>query len=111
MLAVRRHLLREHQGRLGGYIFDGFSLFMTRKLESDSVELVGRARDKSVYQIKIKYVAELSMTDGRAMQVLNLILRRAMGGLNLQLVQRNFYDAAARVSVQNLDTKFPLNFH
>lgn len=37
------------------------------------------------------------MTDGMATQVLNLILRRVMEGLNLQLLKRDFFDAMNKV--------------
>lgn len=37
------------------------------------------------------------MTESQSLQILNLILRRAMGGLELQLVGRNFYDPDAKV--------------
>jgi aubergine-like protein len=75
-------------------------MFTSRKLDRDFMELVGKRHDESVVKITIKYVQEISMTDGQSMQILNLILRKAMEGLNLQLVGRNFFDAASKIGIQ-----------
>jgi hypothetical protein len=49
--------------------------------------------------MKIKYTkTQIDMTDNRASQVLNIILRRTMNGLQMQLVGRNLYDAGNKVS-------------
>jgi aubergine-like protein len=40
------------------------------------------------------------MTNEQGIQILNLILRRAMNGLHLQLVGRNLFDAAAKVDIR-----------
>lgn len=40
------------------------------------------------------------MTEQASLQILNLIMRRAMEGLKLQLVGRNFFDAIAKIPIQ-----------
>lgn len=97
-MGVRRRLLREHVAIFGGYLFDGQSLFLTRKLPQDVTELQARDREENLYKITVKFASLITNTDGRFVQIMNLILRRAMQGLNLQLVQRNFYDPPASVS-------------
>ncbi|EAT40149.1 AAEL008076-PA, partial [Aedes aegypti] len=51
--------------------------------------------------VKIVHTGTVDMTNETGIQVLNLILRRAMGGLNLQLVGRNLYDAAAKIAIRD----------
>jgi aubergine-like protein len=94
---VRKALLREHSSMFGGYIFDGTCMFTSQKLDQDLLELTGKRNDDSHVKITIKHVREIPMTDGQSMQILNLVLRKAMEGLNLQLVGRNFFDAASKV--------------
>lgn len=95
-------LIKEHKNTFGGHLFDGTQLFMTNKLRSEQLSLTSRhERTGDVYQIKIAYTGTVDMTNETGIQVLNLILRRAMGGLNLQLVGRNLFDAAAKISIRD----------
>lgn len=82
-------------------MFDGTQLFMVNKLRSEQLSLECRhERTGEVYQIKIVHTGTVDMTNETGIQVLNLILRRAMGGLNLQLVGRNLFDAAAKIAIR-----------
>jgi aubergine-like protein len=72
-------------------------MFLTRKLPKDHVDLVSKKLDGTIVKIVIKYTGTVSRTDGQFLQILNLVLRKAMDGLKLQLVGRNFFDAAAKV--------------
>lgn len=96
-MLVRRALLREHRELFGGYIFDGTCLFITKKLAQDVIELTSRRLDESLVKITVKYTNTIEMTDSQALQILNLIMRKSMEGLNLQLVGRNYFDAASKV--------------
>ena len=99
---VRKALIREHKKVLGGYLYDGVStIYLTKSLEKESTDFVGKKRDDSLVKITIKKTPNfITATDGRVMQLLNLILRRALEGLKLQLVGRNFYDAAAAIELK-----------
>lgn len=101
LLHVRRALIREHREKIGGYIFDGTVLFVTRKLPNDVMEFVSKNRNDEAILITVRFVGVITMYDGQAVQVLNLILRRAMEGLNLQLVGRNFFDAVAKIDLRD----------
>lgn len=96
---VKQRLVREQQGLFGGYIFDGTRIFTTTRLDmpNGSLEISSRTREDQEILMVIRYTGELSMRDAGSLQVLNLIVRRAMEGLNLQLVGRNYYDAAGSV--------------
>jgi aubergine len=98
-MMVRKGLIGSQKENFGGYLFDGTMLFLTRKLPNESTELYSTRRDGEQIRITVKFVGEISMTNGTALQILNLILRRAMEGLKLQLVGRNFFDAVAKINI------------
>lgn len=94
-------LINEHKKIFGGFLFDGTQLFMVNKLRSDQLTLQSRhERTGDVYQLRIIHTGSVDMTNETGIQVLNLILRRAMAGLNLQLVGRNLFDAAAKIAIR-----------
>ncbi|KAH8261810.1 hypothetical protein KR038_009042, partial [Drosophila bunnanda] len=103
---LRRALLHEHRSLLGGYIFDGTILFSSNYFKALPnspyvLDLVTRSRAGELIKIKIKHVGSVETADNQQFQVLNLILRRAMEGLNLQLVSRNYFDAQAKINLEN----------
>lgn len=101
LIRARRSYIYEHRELFGGYLFDGAMLFTTTNLDSKTKELYCKDKEGETIQIKVKNVGEIKVTDIQMLQVLNLILRRSMEGLNLQLVSRNFFDPIARISVPN----------
>lgn len=94
MKRLQIFLVSQHKATIGGYLFDGAQLFTTRNLhgENKSVEFRSETRDQTVYAIKAVFTRIVSMSDQESLQVLNLIQRRNMSGLHLQLVGRNYYD-------------------
>lgn len=104
---LRRGLLSEHRDILGGYIFDGTVLFCTTKFKENPnspyvLELLTKSRTGEQFHIKIKAVGTVEAIDPQQLMVLNLILRRAMEGLQLQLVSRNYFDPQAKVRKFNM---------
>lgn len=97
---VQVFLVSQHRNAIGGYLFDGAQLFTVRRLhvdENERAEFQTTTRDKTTYTIKMQFTKIVLMTEQESLQVLNLILRRNMNGLKLQLVGRNFYDPSAMV--------------
>lgn len=97
---VQAFLVGQHKTEIGGYLFDGAQLFTVRKLhqnENDPVEFQTETRDQTTYTIRVRFTKIVLMSEQESLQVLNLILRRNMKGLNLTLVGRNFYDPQAMV--------------
>lgn len=99
---LRRGMLSEHRNLLGGYIFDGTVLLCTTQFKEIPnspyvLDLLTKSRAGENFQIKIKAVGTVEASDNQQLQVLNLILRRAMEGLQLQLVSRNYFDPQAKV--------------
>lgn len=96
----RRYLIA--QCKLGGFLFDGTMLFVTGKIDDsdDVVEKMIMGRDNETpYRMLFKFTALVSTLESSSIQVLNLILRSAMKGLNLQMVGRNLYDPLAQVDL------------
>ncbi|XP_063598919.1 piwi-like protein Siwi [Penaeus indicus] len=96
----RKRLVRQHREALGGnYLFDGMQLYLPHKLGSEVTELSSkRESDGSAYQIKIKFIKELSTMDSQGLQIMNIKLRQWLEHLGLQLIGRNHFNpkAAAR---------------
>lgn len=94
MKRLQMVLVAQHRNIIGGFLFDGAQLFATRKLhsENNAIEFKSETRDEKVYSVKLLFTRIVSMTDQESLQVLNLIQRRNMSGLKLQVVGRNYYD-------------------
>lgn len=99
---LRRALIAQHRNLLGGYLFDGNEIFITKKLETPNEEIVLQSENREgvKYNVKLKLVSNVSMDTEMSFQILNLILRKSMNGLQLQLVGRNFFDPTAKISIQ-----------
>ena len=94
LLVLRKKFIAEQKPLLGGYLFDGQNmLYLTRRLEEETMEFDCKSKEDDKYKMTIRRTnSKIEMTDGMATQVLNLILRRTMEGLQMQLVGRNLYD-------------------
>lgn len=91
----------QHKEKIGGFLFDGTQLFLTRQLDTEkgTIKLESKTRTDEKYTLTLKFTTIVQMTEPESLQILNLILRRATAGLKLQLVGRNFYDAASKINL------------
>lgn len=89
-------ILKSLKKHLGGYVYDGESLFLMARISDKKPFTVNYAEDQLV-TVTLKFVGEVSKLKGSYVQVLNLILRRSMKALKLQLIGRNYYDPEALV--------------
>lgn len=105
ILPLRKAFIGQQREYLGGYLFDGQNMiYLTRRLPDDLVTIQVTSREGQTYKMTIKYTnVKIEMTSDMAMQVLNLILRRTMEGLKMQLVGRNLYDAGNKVKRTSFD--------
>lgn len=97
--AMRKSFLRQHKDKLGGYLYDGAQLlYLTHRLSRDTLNLSCESREGVKYQVTVRHTDRvIGDTDLQCMQILNLILRQTMGGLKMELVGRNLYDALSKV--------------
>lgn len=79
----------------GGYIFDGSTLYTTTEIKEK--DITTKDSEDNTVQILIKKTKILDADDSSYIQILNLILRRALRGLKLQLIGRNYYDEREKV--------------
>lgn len=99
---VRRSLMRAHKELLGGYVFDGMMLYTAKRLPQDTMEVFSvRREDDEKMRLQIKLVGDLSPGDYHYIQVFNIIMRKCIAGLQLQLIGRDFFDPVARVEVRD----------
>lgn len=96
---LRKSFVRSQAGLLGGYLFDGQSMiYTTRRLPEEINEFNVKSREGVAYEMIIKHTGtSIKQNDAMIVQIYNLILRRAMGGLEMQLVGRNLYDPKSKV--------------
>ena len=96
---LRKAFVGAQRETFGGYLFDGQNMiYLTRRLPENEMTFSMTSREGQDYKMKVKNTgAQIEMTDGMAIQIFNLILRRMMEGLNLQLVGRNLYDPLNKV--------------
>lgn len=101
MARLRNALIMQHKSTIGGFLFDGTQIFVTRSLEGDKgiVTLTSKTHKDEVYTLKLHFTKVVQMDEQESLQILNLILRRATQGLKLNLVGRNYYDANSKVIV------------
>lgn len=108
---LRNRLIFEQKRLLGGYLFDGTLLYLSFKLPNAVTQYLSRDHRGYPIRTSIKFITPVDMTKAVTAQILNLILRRSMGALKLQLIGRNFFDAVAKVNmplnlfVQILDSR------
>ncbi|KAF5291921.1 hypothetical protein FQA39_LY14153 [Lamprigera yunnana] len=83
-----------------GYIFDGTVMYTSSKLHSDEIELfVQDEQTNENVRVKIRLVGDVSKGDYQYIQLFNIIMRKCLGHLKLQLVGRDFFDALAKISI------------
>ena len=97
---IRKAILREQKSTLGEFLFDGSTMYLTRKLPDAVTTIYTKKKDGSDLQIILKYVNVVSMNDDTSLQTLNIILRSSMEGLKLQLVGRNLFDPVAKIDIK-----------
>ena len=95
---LRKVFLAKQREFLGGSLFDGRNMiYLTHELPIDENKFDCESREGTHYEMTIKKAGVVHATSGMISQILNLILRRAMEGLDMELVGRNLYDPKAKV--------------
>ncbi|RLU18053.1 hypothetical protein DMN91_010295 [Ooceraea biroi] len=90
---VRKGLFRLHKDKIGPYIFDGTILFTTTRFAEKKELMSVRQSDGQQIQIIMRFVGSLQRSDSQYIQFFNIIMRKCLEHLNLQLVGRNYFDA------------------
>ncbi|XP_076679730.1 aubergine isoform X3 [Andrena cerasifolii] len=97
---VRKGLLRLHKEKVGAYVFDGTVLYTSKRIP-DEIELWSvRQSDEERIQITIRIVGQLQKGDPHYIQFFNIIMRKCLDLLKLQLVGRDYFDAHSKIEVR-----------
>lgn len=68
---LRKSLVFSLKEMIGGYLFDGTQLFLTRQLEADVVQKTVTGRiDNVAYTLIIKFTGQVSMSESTSLQIL-----------------------------------------
>lgn len=94
---IRKSLLAREKAKIGGNCFDGTMMFTVKRVGVNEITTKLPTSEETI-QIRIKEVGIMSRTDQRFLQIYNIILNRAMAGLKLSQLGRNYYDSKAAVS-------------
>lgn len=99
---IKKAWLREHRQHLANnYLFDGSMLFTSNRLSQGNEPLNFtsiRQSDNMPVQITVKLVGELKKSHHMYLQVFNILVRRCLDALQLQLIGRNYFDPHAKVN-------------
>ncbi|XP_059471970.1 piwi-like protein Siwi [Neocloeon triangulifer] len=98
---VRKALLRKHAEELGGHLFDGMILYSARQYKNEPYQLRSTNDDGCELIITIKLTRMVEKGHQEYIQFFNVLMRRCLQLLNLQLVGRNFFDPHAKVVMGN----------
>lgn len=79
-------------------MFDGSMIFTSRRINPHPMELFSQSASGENVRIMIRLVGDVAQGDYHLIQFFNIILRKCLVYMKLQLVGRNFYDPQARVS-------------
>ena len=108
--AVKKALLYglRDAGQLPNFITDGMHLFVMEKLDEDPKVVETRTRKGEEVSIKLRLVEELRPTDHHFIVFYNIILRKMLENLKLELVGRNYYNPAPGSKIELKQHKLEL---
>ncbi|XP_063975996.1 piwi-like protein Siwi isoform X2 [Diachasmimorpha longicaudata] len=97
---IKKGLVRQCREQLGSYIFDGTVLYTANKFSPENTNLQAvRQHDNQQMRITLKLVGDMSRGDPHYLQFYNILTRKCLEILKLQLVGRNYFDPNAKVEI------------
>jgi aubergine-like protein len=95
---MRMRLINEQKELLGPVkIFDGMILYLGRKLDQPKTEFVGQSRDGQPIQVTIEFTNEVQPQTQSYMQILNVMMKRCLYALGMQLIGKNYFLVSKKV--------------
>ena len=102
---IRKAFVNQQSEYLGGHLYDGGNIiYLTHRLPDKTKEFLVEDRfTQASFKVKIKFTGKvIEDTDAMALMVYNTMFRRVMGGLKMELVGRNLYDALSKVKENHI---------
>ncbi|XP_076183487.1 aubergine isoform X2 [Ptiloglossa arizonensis] len=97
---VRKGLLKLHKAKLGAYIFDGTVLYSSARIP-DKLEMWSvRQSDETKIKITMRLVDDMIKGDPKYIHFFNIIMRKCLELLKLQLVGRDYFDARSKIEIR-----------
>jgi len=100
-MGVRKALVRQHESKIGKYIFDGTLLYCVKRVAQPWEEVSTKTSDPTnPIKVSLRLVGEIQKDDQMYIVIMNIIFRRCLGMLNLTEIRRDFYDSEAVQIIQ-----------
>lgn len=84
---------------LRGYLFDGTALYTPARIQPDPYEAVVQSESGQNIRISVRLVGDVAWGDRHYLQVFNIIIRKCLTLMKLQLVYRDYFDPQSKVSL------------
>lgn len=81
-----------------GYLFDGTVLYTPARINPDPLEKVAQTLTGENVRITVRLVGDVNWGDSHYLQLFNLIIRKCLTHMKLQMIQRDYYDPQSKVS-------------
>ncbi|CAL7950934.1 unnamed protein product [Xylocopa violacea] len=98
---VRKGLLKLHKETLGAYVFDGTVMYSSRHIPNQLELWSARQSDDTKIRITVRLVGDMKKGDQHYLQFFNIIMRKCLELLKLQIVGRDYFDARSKVEVRD----------
>ncbi|KAJ8934127.1 hypothetical protein NQ314_013586 [Rhamnusium bicolor] len=96
----RKGLIRTGMANVvNGYLFDGTVLYTPQLINPDPLEVFVQTENGENIRITIRLVGDVAWGDYHYLQLFNIIIRKCLAFMQLQMVGRNYYDPNARIAV------------
>lgn len=92
---MMRHAMKDV---VNGYLFDGTVMYTPARLHPDPLEKVVQSEGGQNIRITVRLVGDLEWGDRAYLQLFNIIIRKCLTLMKLQLVGRDYYDPQCKVS-------------
>uniref|UniRef100_A0A1B6KR98 Piwi domain-containing protein n=1 Tax=Graphocephala atropunctata TaxID=36148 RepID=A0A1B6KR98_9HEMI len=97
----RKKLLRVQKNNIKcEYLFDGTVMYCSCLLDPDPMEVFSaRESDGSQIRLTIRRVGEMTLGDHHYLQFFNILTRKCLTLLDLQIIKRDYFDPKAKVEI------------
>lgn len=109
----RKGMMRQAmQQVVNGYLFDGTVMYTPARIHPDPLEKVVQSESGENIRITVRLVGDVEWGDRSYIQLFNLIIRKCLTHMRLQLVGRDYYDPNSKVSrLMRILIKIDLTFN
>ncbi|CAG9813111.1 unnamed protein product [Phaedon cochleariae] len=93
-----RNLMQGVQG-VTGYLFDGTVMYTPQRLNPDPLERVVETEAGEQVRITVRLVGDVAWGDHHYIQLFNIIIRKCLAFMQLQMVGRDYFDPNSKIAI------------